>query len=364
MIFAAGFLAATLLALLIIPAVNRRAERLARRRVEALFPMSITELTAEKDHLRAEFAVLQRRLERKTEEALAVKHESMEELGRRAVEIETLSTQVKDRDERIGELERELSDARQRLAGADESLAATQASLAGTRDTLAALNAAHGKTLDELAATRSELTLTTTRLNAARAELAAAEDRALGAEGRVPDLEGQLRAALSEVDTRRISISDLETRLATQTTRADEIERALGERRAELADERQRLAELARNLVAEQERNLLLDQRLRAAEAERDQRASEAAMLNATIEALRADRDALQATLEERTTFLRNVEHELGALRGGGGGASEALLADNAALRRRIDEVANEIMRVAAGEAAAPARSGRRANRR
>ena len=41
MIFALGFLAASLLALLIIPAVNARAERLARRRVEALFPLSI-----------------------------------------------------------------------------------------------------------------------------------------------------------------------------------------------------------------------------------------------------------------------------------------------------------------------------------
>ena len=65
MIFALGFVAASLIALLIIPAVNARAERLARRRAEALFPMSISELTAEKDHLRAEFAVLQRRIERK-----------------------------------------------------------------------------------------------------------------------------------------------------------------------------------------------------------------------------------------------------------------------------------------------------------
>ena len=64
MIFALGFLAATLIALLIVPALNARAERLARRRAEAMFPLSISELTAEKDHLRAEFAVLQRRIER------------------------------------------------------------------------------------------------------------------------------------------------------------------------------------------------------------------------------------------------------------------------------------------------------------
>src|SRR5215218_5159369 len=94
MIFALGFLTAALFALVILPALNARAERLARRRIEAQFPMSITELTAEKDHLRAEFAVVQRRLERKAEEALAEKHQSMEELGRRAVRVQTLETEL------------------------------------------------------------------------------------------------------------------------------------------------------------------------------------------------------------------------------------------------------------------------------
>ena len=99
MIFALGFVAASLIALLIIPAINARAERLARRRAEALFPMSISELTAEKDHLRAEFAVLQRRIERKAEEALAVKRQSMEELGRRAIRIEALESTLAERDQ-------------------------------------------------------------------------------------------------------------------------------------------------------------------------------------------------------------------------------------------------------------------------
>jgi chromosome segregation ATPase len=362
MIAAAGFLAATLLSLLIIPAVNRRAERLARRRVEALFPLSITELTAEKDHLRAEFAVLQRRLERRSEEAFAVKQESMEELGRRAVRIEALETEVKTRDERIGELERDLADTRQRLADTEETVAATQSSLSGTRDTLNALNTAHARTLEELATTRGELTLTTTRLNATRAELAAAQDRLAQREASLAEAESGLNAALTDGDARRIAISDLETRLATQTARADEFERAAAERRNELSDERQRLADLARNLVAEQERGLVLDQRLRALDAERDRRTSEVAVLNQALEAVRADRDVLQGTLDERSTHLHSLEHDLATLRRNGGGGSEALAAENAALRRRIDEVAEDIMRAAA-PAPAPARSGRRARR-
>src|SRR4051795_13770149 len=122
MFFALGFLTAGLLALIAFPAVNARAERLARRRIEAQFPLSITELTAEKDHLRAEFAVLQRRLERKAEEALAEKHESMEELGRRAVRVEALETDLAARNETIARLESELAEARPPLAAPGEGL--------------------------------------------------------------------------------------------------------------------------------------------------------------------------------------------------------------------------------------------------
>src|SRR5215207_2636538 len=108
MIFALGFVAASLIALLIIPAVNARAERLARRRAEALFPMSIAELTAEKDHLRAEFAVTQRRIEQKAETAQAIKFQSMEELGRRAMKVQELDNLLADRDATVAKLDAEL----------------------------------------------------------------------------------------------------------------------------------------------------------------------------------------------------------------------------------------------------------------
>jgi hypothetical protein len=57
MVFAIGFLTASLIALLTVPALSRRAERLARRRIEAQFPTSFAEIAAERDHLRAQMAV-------------------------------------------------------------------------------------------------------------------------------------------------------------------------------------------------------------------------------------------------------------------------------------------------------------------
>jgi chromosome segregation ATPase len=357
MFFALGFLAAGLIALLIIPAVNARAERLARRRLEALFPLSITELTAEKDHLRAEFAVLQRRLERKVEEAQAGRHQDMEELGRRAVRIEGLEAELAARDGRIGVGERDLADVRTRLAELDAELAAAKQAHAAGQETLAALESAHRRTLEEFAATRGQLETATTALAETRTALAAAQTRLAQLESDHADLDGRHRASLGEVDAKRITISDLETRLATQKSRADELERSLSEARSDLSAERQRVAELAQTLVAEQSRTGTLEQRIRVLEAERDGRALDAAKAAADAMDLRGERDALLARLDERKAAftaaeekLAETQRRLADLEAGpaklGSPGNEQLRAENAELRRRIEEVADDIMRV------------------
>lgn len=357
MIFALGFLAATLIALLIIPAVNSRAERLARRRAAALFPLSISELTAEKDHLRAEFAVLQRRIERKAEEAQAVKHQAMEELGRRAIRIEALETDAVERDGLIARLQADLAEIRARHAATEEELAAARASLAGARDTLAAVEDAHRKTLDELAATRIELERTNVAFAGMRSELALAADRLSSREAEFSDLDQLHNASLSDIDTKRITISDLETRLATQTARGNELQRALGEHRNELEEERQRLAELAKSLLAEQERGLELKGRIRELEGERDAKSAEAAGLAARLDEVTGKSEILVASLEEREQSRHAAEKALEEARSSAtpdeAGSivdprlSEEIRAENAELRRRIVEVADEVMRVA-----------------
>ncbi|KAA2236629.1 hypothetical protein [Salinarimonas soli] len=268
MIFGLGFLVAALLALLVIPAVNARAERLARRRVEAMFPLSVAELTAEKDHLRAELAVKERRLEQRMEEVLAGKHADMEELGRRAVRIEAMEGEMRLRDERIKALETDLADTGRRLQATEGELATDRATLAGARETLSALEQAHRRTLDELSVTRADLDRTSATLAETRTALEGALERLAARESDLADLVARHDEAMQDLDARRIRISDLETRIATQTSRGDEFERLLGERRAELATERERLAEIARSLVAEQERTIGLEQRLRAMEAD------------------------------------------------------------------------------------------------
>ena len=63
MYFALGVLVAGLIALIILPAVWKRAVRLTKRRIEAATPITMAEFRADKDQLRAEFALSTRRLE-------------------------------------------------------------------------------------------------------------------------------------------------------------------------------------------------------------------------------------------------------------------------------------------------------------
>lgn len=331
MIFVLGFLAATLIALLMIPAINQRAERLARRRAEALFPMSIAELTAEKDHLRAEFAVLQRRIERRAEEAQAVKHQSMAELGRRAMHLENLDSTLAERNETVVRLGSDLAEAQGALAACETSLAETTAALADRREILAALEVTHRATVDELATMRldrdqlrASLSVTTSELTRTSHTLAELEDS-------YARIDAALTAALSEIDAKRITISDLETRLMTQSARGDDFERALSERHSELSDERKRLAVLAKSLTAEQERGLILEQHIREVEAERDGKAKEVSTL----------------ALQLENAHSESAEH---AAR-----AAQTASAENQELRLRIKQLADQIL--AAGKAAAQGES-------
>ena len=57
MFFSAGFLLASLLGLALISSVHHRAVRLTQRRLEDAIPVSLTEIQADRDRLRAEFKV-------------------------------------------------------------------------------------------------------------------------------------------------------------------------------------------------------------------------------------------------------------------------------------------------------------------
>src|ERR1700716_189909 len=84
MYFGLGFLAAALIGLIIVPFVHGRAVRLTVRRLEAATPMSMAEIQADKDQLRAEFAMSTRRLEMSVDQLKTKTTSQLAELGKKS----------------------------------------------------------------------------------------------------------------------------------------------------------------------------------------------------------------------------------------------------------------------------------------
>lgn len=96
MIFALGLLTMGLLMLLFLPALWRRATRLATRRLEMRMPLSMSEIVAERDQLRAEFAAERRKLEQRSERLSANLAEARADLGERSVRTVQLDDMLKE----------------------------------------------------------------------------------------------------------------------------------------------------------------------------------------------------------------------------------------------------------------------------
>ena len=150
MYFGIGFLVAALLGLLFIPLVHNRAVRLTTKRLEASTQPSMVEIRADKDHLRAEFAISTRRLEMTIEELKAKTSMQRAELGKRTDAINQLKKELTEkkvtnvaleaRDKKLRDhlrtTEEDLRIKSSALLQADRQLADNQAELARIWDKL------------------------------------------------------------------------------------------------------------------------------------------------------------------------------------------------------------------------------------
>lgn len=92
--FALGCVVTALCALGFLPILWNRALRLTRRRLQLQVPVSMQEILAERDQLRAQFAVERLRIEQEMDRVEATKGADMVEIGRRSVQVQKLSDRV------------------------------------------------------------------------------------------------------------------------------------------------------------------------------------------------------------------------------------------------------------------------------
>lgn len=94
MLVALGFFVGALLALILLPVLWRRAVRLTTERITSSMPISLSEISADKDQMRAEFAIKIRHFEVELEKAQTRTAKQRIDISRRDVQIETLESRI------------------------------------------------------------------------------------------------------------------------------------------------------------------------------------------------------------------------------------------------------------------------------
>src|ERR1700675_2378362 len=251
MYLAIGFLLSMLFGLMIVPLVHNRAVRLTTRRLEAATPLSMAEIQADKDQLRAEFAMSARRLEMSVDQLKNKTNSQLAELGKKSDAINRMKIELGEKNATIFSLEAREKAVKEQLRATEEEFAAKTASLRDAeqalkdkQNELARINTelsdrsmmadtrqvelvAVRTQIDELknrvGDAEKEFATTQARLEAERGEsekatreLTEAHGRVENLSQRVTDLDRQLIVQVKEAEMLGNRVNDLEARLATQ----------------------------------------------------------------------------------------------------------------------------------------------------
>ena len=140
-----GFLAAWLTAFMVMPAVHHRAVRLTRRQYDQL-PLSIQEMRAEKDSIRAGFAAATTKLEmnlaqlrNKTAAHATDLAKKTQLIARLKQELQAVDTALKETEGREQSARTELRHAKRELAGKDAALSAAEQEIAAIKAEIAGI---------------------------------------------------------------------------------------------------------------------------------------------------------------------------------------------------------------------------------
>lgn len=355
MIFALGFLSAGLLTLMFLPAIWRRAMRLSQRRLAQRLPVSLEEVAAERDQLRAEFAIERRRIEQTNESLVEARASHLSELSRRSARIVSLQSEVDALGARVGVLESSLTRAEHRAAyaegvwGALEKEVQDSSSLAQRRmEDSVALQ--HGiLAASDLAETR-------------RVQTAGLETQVEALQAELDDLRRDLAQTRLQL-TEKSSAADLYARerdfarsdLAAAGLRREALQKEVGDLASRLTEREQELREARRvrvrmaNEIADQSRALeaarageseLRTQADAALEAHRDEARESAER----AQDMRAERDALRGALEAARREAQSLRTELAQFRQDtDAGAARG---DDEMLRQAISEIGAKVLQL------------------
>src|SRR6202142_1334516 len=193
MYLAIGFLVSMLFGLMILPLVHNRAVRLTTRRLEAATPLSMAEIQADKDQLRAEFAMSARRLEMSVDKLKHQTTSQLAELGKKSDAINRMKLELGEKNATIFSLEAREKAVKEQLRATEEEFTAKTAAL---RDAETALKDKQG----ELARINTELNDRSTMAETRKVELVAVHTQIDALKNRVGDAEKEFAATQARLE--------------------------------------------------------------------------------------------------------------------------------------------------------------------
>lgn len=358
MYFGIGFLVASLLGLIFIPLVHGRAVRLTIRRMEAATPMSMAEIQADKDQLRAEFAMSTRRLEMSVEQLKAKSTSQSAELGKKNDAINRLKSDLGEKSAAILALEArekalkdqmkatedELSVKTLGLHEAGRNLSDKEAELARITSELGERTATTESQRIEMISLKTQIEALRVRIGDYEQDIKKTEDRLEKERADSAKTAADLNAERNKVENLGQRITSLEQQLLAQRTESD----LLGKRAAELDTQ---IAEQARLLASREYECERLKAELENARRTgfhlREEIASSSSQLKETIRNLTAEKDVLQRELGVAIGERSKLQTELGAIKREAEASWAAERVENALLRERINDVAAEVVKLA-----------------
>src|ERR1700729_3820667 len=273
MYFGIGFLVAALLCLLFVPLVHNRAVRLTMKRLEAAAPLSIAEIRADKDQLRAEFAMSTRRLEMSVAQMKTKTTSQLADLGKKTDAINQLKKELGEKTATIFALEARDKTLREQLRATEEEFEIKSGSLREAERHLADKEAELNKLLGELGeqtlvadSQRTEISAFRTQVEAMKISVADYERSVAETEQRLTReradsqaVAGDLTAARGKLGDLGTRTTDLERQLFVQTTEAELLSRRAEDLESRLNEQGRMLAD--RDYQLERTRNELEDAR-------------------------------------------------------------------------------------------------------
>ena len=358
MYLAIGFLISMLLGLMIVPLVHNRAVRLTTKRMEAATPLSMAEIQADKDQLRAEFAMSARRLEMSVDQLKSKTTSQLAELGKKSDAINRMKLELGEKNATIFSLEAREKAMKEQLRATEEEFAAktealrtAEQALNDKQNELAKLNAelsdrsmAAESRQVELIAVRAQIDELKNRVTDAEKEFSTTQARLQQERGESEKATRELGEARSRVENLSQRVTDLDRQLILQVKEAEMLGNRVNDLEARLATQGKLLAE-------RDYENKQLRQANEAAERTAGELRGEIAALGGgkspAFEKLRTEKAAVEEQLRIARDERAKLQRDINAIQQQAESSWATERMENALLRERINDIAAEVAKLA-----------------